>query len=69
MVGVRLVAGIGAELVGAFEKPGRSSAEGAAARFSGRDDVGVVLRTFGIAPVLDDCARRACCCISCFSLS
>ena len=68
MVGVRLVAGIGAELVGAFEEPGRSSAEGAAARFSGRDDV-VVLRTFGIAPVLDDCARRACCCISCFSLS
>ena len=55
------------ELVGAFEEPGWSSVEEVAMRFSGREDVVAVLLTLGIAPVLDDCARKACCCMRSFS--
>ena len=51
------------ELVGAFEEPGRSSVEEVAMRFSGREDVVAVLLTLGIAPVLEDWARKACCCL------
>ena len=64
-------------MVGAFEEvaevleePGWSLVEGAAVRFSGRAvDVVAVVRTFGMAPVLDDTGRLACCCISCIKCS
>ena len=57
------------ELVGAFEEPGRSSVEEVAMRFSGREDVVAVLLTLGIAPVLEDWARKACCCTKSFIFS
>ena len=53
----------GAWLATAFEEPGWSFVDGVAMRFSGREDVVAVLFVFGIAPVPEDWARNACCCL------